>query len=134
MIGKELIGRESESVVIKIKSEEVRRFAEAIGVQFNDRVPATYIGTLIQANIPGVELNIPGIIHGEQKITYHRPLNVGDIITYKKSIKDVYERIGKLGRKTFVVIETNGYDLTGELVFSCSSVVIAPSKENEESN
>lgn len=134
MIGKELIGRESESVVIKIKSEEVRRFAEAIGVQFNDRVPATYVGTLIQANIPGVELNIPGIIHGEQKITYHRPLNVGDIITYKKSIKDVYERIGKLGRKTFVVIETNGYDLTGELVYSSSSVVIAPSKENEESN
>ena len=128
MIGKELIGRESELISLKIKPEDVRRFAEAIGVRFDDRVPATFVGTLIQANIPGVELPIPGMIHGEQKITYHRPLYVGDSLTYKKCIKDVYQRSGKQGTMTFVVIETIGYDLTGELVFSSSSVVIAPTK------
>lgn len=132
MIGKELIGRESEPIALKIRLEDVRRFAEAIGVRFDDRVPATFVGTLVQANIPGVELPFPGMIHGEQKITYYRPLNVGDSLIYKKSIKDVYEHSGKFGKKTFVVLETTGYDLAGELVFSSSSVLIAPSKEEGE--
>lgn len=132
MINKELIGRESEAIALKIRLEDVRRFAEAIGVRFDDRVPATFVGTLVQANIPGVQLPTPGMIHGEQRITYYRPLNVGDSLTYKKSIKDVYERSGKLGKNTFLVLETTGYDLTGELVFSSSSVLIQPSKEEGE--
>lgn len=129
MIGKNLIGCESEPAVFKIRPEEVRMFAEAIGVRFYNQVPETFIGRLIQINIPGVELNIPGIIHGEEKIVYHRSLKMGDTLTYKKCIKDVYERIGKQGTKTVVVIETNGYDLAGQLVFTSSSVVIAPTKE-----
>lgn len=134
MIGKELIGRESESVVLKIKFEEVRRFAEAIGIPFEGEVPATYVGTLLQANIPGFELTNPGMIHGAQKITYHRPLSVGDSITYKRCIQDVYERTSKLGKIIFVVLETFGYDLAGELVFSSNSTLITPVKEdgNEE--
>lgn len=129
MISKELIGLESELLPLKITLEDVRRFAEAIGIKFDNRVPATFVGTLVQANIPGVELPTPGMIHGEQKITYYRPLFVGDSLTYKKSIKDVYEREGKLGKKTFVVLETTGYDLAGELVFASSSILIASSKE-----
>lgn len=132
MISKELIGRESEAIALKIRLEDVRRFAEAIGVRFDGRVPATFVGTLVQANIPGVQLPIPGMIHGEQRITYYRPLNVGDSLTYKKSIKDVYEGRGKFGKNTFIVLETTGYDLTGELVFSSSSVLIQPSKEEGE--
>ncbi|AFQ42896.1 FAS1-like dehydratase domain-containing protein [Desulfosporosinus meridiei] len=132
MISKELIGRESEAIALKIRLEDVRRFAEAIGVRFDGRVPATFVGTLVQANIPGVQLPTPGMIHGEQRITYYRPLNVGDSLTYKKSIKDVYEGRGKFGKNTFIVLETTGYDLTGELVFSSSSVLIQPSKEEGE--
>jgi len=134
MIGKEFIGRESESVVLKIRFEEVRRFAEAIGIPFEGEVPTTYVGTLLKANIPGFELTTPGMIHGEQKITYHRPLAVGDSITYKRRIQDVYERTSKLGKIIFVVLETSGYDLTGELVFSSSSTIITPAKgdDNEE--
>lgn len=132
MISKELIGRESEPIALKIKLEDVRRFAEAIGVKFDNQVPPTFVGTLVQAHIPGVKLPVPGMIHGEQRITYYRPLNVGDSLTYKKSIKDIYERSGKLGKKTFVVLETTGYDLAGELVFSSSSVLIQASKEEGE--
>jgi len=131
MIGKEFIGRESESVVLKIKLEEVRRFAEAIGIPFAGEVPVTYVGTLLQANIPGFELTNPGIVHGEQNITYQRPLSVGDSLTYKRRIKDIYERIGKLGKITFVVLETIGSDLAGELVFSCSSTLFIPEKGSE---
>jgi len=128
MIGKEFIGRESESVVLKIRLEEVRRFAEAIGIPFDGEVPVTYVGTLLQANIPGLELTNPGMIHGEQKISYQRPVSVGDSLTYKRSIKDVYERNSKLGKLVHVVLETTGYDLAGELVFSSSATLINPVK------
>lgn len=135
MIGKELIGRESESVVLKIRLEEVRRFAEAIGIPFDGEVPLTYVGTLLQAHIPGFELTDPGMIHGEQKICYQRPLAIGDRLTYKRCLKDVYERTTKQGKIIFVVFETNGYDLAGELVFSSSSTIIksVEGDSNEES-
>ncbi|MDQ7096418.1 MaoC family dehydratase N-terminal domain-containing protein [Desulfosporosinus sp. PR] len=132
MLGKELIGRESESAVIKIRPDEVRRFAEATGVPFNDRVPPTFVGTLLQAPISGVELPVAGMIHGEQKITYYRQIRLGDSISYKRRVKDIYDRGGKLGKMTFVVLETIGQDLTGELVFSSSSILIAPAKEGAQ--
>lgn len=128
MIGKEFIGRESESVVLKIRLEEVRRFAEGVGIPFNGEVPVTYVGTLLQANIPGLDLSNSGMIHGEQKITYLRQLSVGDSLTYKRRIKDVYERTSKHGKIKLVIVETTGCDLAGELVFSCSSTLITPIK------
>lgn len=131
MIGKESIGLESEVLVLKIESEVVRRFAEATGTPFDDRVPPTFVVTLRQANIPGVELPIPGMIHGEQKITYRRQIQVGESLRCKRCIKDVYERVGKLGKMTFVVLETEGCDLAGELVFSSSSTLIAPAKRED---
>lgn len=128
MIGKEFIGLESEPVLLKIRSEVVQRFAEAAGIAFNERVPPTFVGTLMHGNIAGLELPMMGMIHGEQKFTYHRQLYVGDSLTYKRRVKDVYERVGKLGKMTFVVLETTGYDLMGELVFSSSSTLITPAK------
>ncbi len=126
MIWKELIGKESESVVIKLKPEAVRRFTEATGIPYSDQVPPTYVVTLAQPGIPGVELPLPGMIHGEQKMTYLRPLYVGESLTSKRRIMDVYERTGTLGRVTFIVIETSGFDLTGKLVFTSSSTLIDP--------
>jgi len=128
LIGKELIGRESQSVLLKIKQEDVRRFAEAAGITYDNRVPTTYVGTFIKANIEGFELRIPNVILGEQKISYCRPLVVGESIIYKRRIKDVYERIGKQGKKIFVVIETTGYDFSGEVIFSSTATLIAPEK------
>lgn len=128
MIGKELIGLESEPVLLHLQPEAGRRFAEAIGIPFDDQVPPTFVGTLMQASIPGIELPAPGMIHGEQKITYHRQLKIGETLKYKRFIKDVYDRVGKLGKMTFLVIETTGYDMTGELVFSSCSTLIAPAK------
>jgi len=128
MIGKELIGKESESVVIKFIPELVRRFTEATGIPYSDQVPPTYVVTLALGGIPGIELPLPGMIHGEQKMTYLRPLYVGESLTSKRRIMDVYERTSKLGRVTFVVIKTSGYDLTGDLVFTSSSTLIAPER------
>jgi len=128
MIGKELIGLESESIQLQILPEFGRRFAEAIGIPFGDQLPPTLVCTLKHAGFPGIQLPLPGMIHGEQKITYHRQLKIGETLTYKRCIKDVYDRVGKLGKMTFIVLETTGYDKVGELVFSSSSTMIAPAK------
>jgi len=128
MIGTESIGLESEILVFKFEPELVRRFAEATGTPFDDRVPPTFVVTLKQANIPEVELPIPGMIHGKQKITYGRQIEVGETLSCKRCIKDVYVRNGKLGKMTFIVLETTGHDSAGELVFSSSSTLIAPAK------
>lgn len=132
MIGKELIGQESEPVIFEIKTEDVNRFAKAVGIQFDDQVPATFVGTLIQSNIGGFEMPIPGMIHGEQEITYHRPIFIGDSLTYKRCIKDVYERTGKSGKLTFVVVETTGYNFSGELLFTSTSCLINPTPVRKE--
>lgn len=132
MIWKELIGRESESALLKIRQTDVRKFAEAAGIPYDDQVPTTYVGTLIKASIQGFELNIPNVILEEQKISYNRPLLMGDSITYKRRIKDVYERISMQGKRTFVLIETTGYDFSGALIFTSTSTLIAPEKRIDD--
>ncbi len=131
MISRELIGRESKPVVLRIEADAVRRFAEAAGMPFNNQVPPTFMGAFLAANISGVELPYPGMIHGEQKFTYYQPVSVRASITYSSCIKDVYERTGKLGKMTFVVLETKGRNPIGELVFTSTSTLIAPDKEGE---
>lgn len=132
IIGKELIGWESEALLVKIRQEDVRRFAEAAEIPWNDQVPTTYLETLIKANCKGLELGIPNLLLREQKISYRRPLLVGDSITYKRRIKDVYERIGKHGKTTFLLIETIGNNFSGELVFSSTSTLIAQEKRVDD--
>lgn len=131
VIDEQLIGLESRPVTAKITEERVRRFCEAIGVPFDGTVPPTFVGTLLEANIPGLELPLHGVIHGEQKFTYRQPLQIGDTVSYTRCIQKIFKRQGKLGMMTFLVIETKGYDLAGELKFTCSSTIIIPQRGQE---
>jgi hypothetical protein len=124
MIGKDLIGRESKPVRVRIEANTVRRFAEAAGIPFNNQVPPTFVSTFMESNIDGIDLMQHGAIHGEQKFTYYQPVSVGDYITYTCRIKDVFERSGKPGKMTFAVIETTGRDPMGEEVFTINTTVI----------
>lgn len=130
MITEELIGRESPPVAVKVTEEGVRRFAEAIGMPFDGTVPPTFIITLLEARIPGLDLPLEGAIHGEQKFIYHRPLQIGETYRYTRSVQNVYRRRGKLGEMIFVPVETRGTDLAGEPVFTAVSTVIIPHRED----
>ena len=46
------------------------------------------------------------ILHGEQEFEYHRPLVVGDVLSGKGTIVDVYEKDTESATMTFIVIET----------------------------
>lgn len=126
MIGKEDIGRESSPEVMVIHPELVQRFTEAIGIPYDHRVPSTFVATLRNGDFSGMNFPPPGTIHGEQTISYCRPLRIGEKFTYKRKIKDVYEKNGKSGKMTFVVLETIGLDLFGDRIFSSQSTLIIP--------
>lgn len=124
MISKDLIGRESKPVSVKIEDHIVRRFTEAVGIPFNHQVPPTFLGTFMEGSIDGIDLNQQGVIHGEQKFTYYQPVSVGEWLSYTRRITDVFQRTGKLGKMNFVVIETKGWNRAGELVFICTATLI----------
>ncbi|NMA69169.1 MAG: MaoC family dehydratase [Desulfitobacterium sp.] len=126
MIGKEDIGKESPPEVMVIRPELVRRFAEAIGIPYDHKVPPTFVTTLRFAKLSESDFPPPGTIHGEQVICYTRPLREGEKITYVRNIKDIYEKNGRSGKMTFVVVETIGSDVFGDQIFSSESTLIIP--------
>ena len=59
----------------------------------------------------GALMNKGGLVlHGEQEFIYHRPIQVGDVLTSRGEIKDLYEKQGSSGTMTFVVTETDWLD------------------------
>ena len=125
MISKEVIGRESEALTIHVEEAAVRIFAEAIGLPYDGEVPPTFVYTFRGGSVPGLNLPEKGLIHAGQKFIYYRPVKVGDVITYKRRVTDVFERLGKLGKMTFMVLEMEGRNSTGELIFTTTSTLIA---------
>lgn len=132
MIHKDIIGRVSKPVRVKIEAHAVRRFAEAVGIPFNSEVPPTFVGIFMGGEIEGLNLFQDGMIHGEQKFTYYQPVSVGDHIVYTRRIKDVFQRNGKLGRMTYMIIETMGCNLMGDPVYKISTTVIIPERGSDK--
>src|SRR5680860_741483 len=95
-----------------------------VRIPFGKRVPPTFLGALMQGGAEGLEAFQDGTVHGEQSITYHRPVEIGDCITCTRKVSDVYERTGKLGKMTLVVVDTKGLSADGKVVFESSSTVI----------
>jgi hydroxyacyl-ACP dehydratase HTD2-like protein with hotdog domain len=57
------------------------------------------------------------ILHGEQEFTYHRPIEVGDVLSGEGQVIDIYEKETGSAVMTFVVVETAWKDdKTGEPV------------------
>ena len=131
MTGQDLIGRESAPLTTRIEEDAVRRFAEAIGTPYSGLVPPTFVMTLKSSGIPGMDSSRAGMIHGTQEFNYYQPIEVGNVLTLTQRVKDVFQRAGKLGQMTFIVQETLGHNLVGELVFSSCSTLIVPEKEGK---
>jgi hypothetical protein len=130
-ISKDMIGRQGEPATRKIEAGDVRRFSEAIGIPYTEKVPPTFVITLRGGDFPGLDFSLAGVIHGKQEFTYYQPVFIGDILTCTQRIKDVYQRKGNLGEMTFVILETVGHNLAGELVFASCSTLISSEKGDE---
>jgi acyl dehydratase len=135
----EYVGKKSMKVKNTIEKGAVRKFAEAIGdagpilideksVDFSrhgkNSVPPTFPVTLDYGTIPGLLLPSKGLIHGEQRFHYKRPLSIGEEINCHLELKDYFEKSGHSGKMSFLVFAQYGEDNNENLIFSTERVLI----------
>jgi acyl dehydratase len=135
----EFVGSRSEPVRNLVERGAVRRFAEAIAdpsplyvdedVAEQSRygniiAPPTFPRTFDYGRIEGLNLPPAGLIHGEFRISYERPLLVGEEIVCSMQLKDSYDKQGRRSLLGFLVFERTGESLDGERVFTTNDVVV----------
>jgi len=135
----EFVGLSSEPVRNLVERGAVRRFAEAIAAPsplYVDEdaarssrygrllAPPTFPRTFDYGRIEGLELPPAGLIHGEFRISYERPLLVGQEILCRMQLKDSYDKRGSRGLLGFLVFERTGADSDGQLVFTTNDIVV----------
>ena len=139
MLYAEFVGSRSEPVRNLVERGAVRRFAEAIAdpspLYVDEEVagrsrygnllaPPTFPRTFDYGRIEGLDLPSAGLIHGEFRISYERPLLVGEELMCSMQLKDSYDKQGRGGLLGFLVFERTGESLDGERVFTTNDVVV----------
>ncbi|HTT71218.1 MAG TPA: MaoC family dehydratase N-terminal domain-containing protein [Anaeromyxobacteraceae bacterium] len=141
MLEKSLIGRESEPLVQEVEKGAIRRFVEATGdpnpiyVDEEAARAAGYRGIVAPPTFPAVlsvnerfrhslDLGTRTLLHSEQQFEYGRPLLAGERVTVKTRVADVQERAGASGPMDILVLEGEGYDPQGALLFRAREVLV----------
>ncbi len=139
MLYEALVGERSAPVTNTVEREAVRRFAEAIADPsplYRDEemakksrygrllAPPTFPRTFDYGRIEGLELPSAGLIHGEFRISYGRPLLVGDEVLCRLELKDSYDKHSRRGLLGFLLFERTGEDLDGTRVFTANDTVV----------
>ena len=134
-----LIGQKSNKVKNLVESGLVKRFAESIGdphpIYMDEETgkqsryganiaPPTFPRVFDYGTIEQLDLPKKGLIHGEQKYHYARPLLVGEEVYCWTEIKDYYEKAGSNGLMGFLVTKRIGEDTEGNFLFSEESAII----------
>jgi acyl dehydratase len=127
------VGHRSEAVVNVVEKGAVRKFAEAIGDPnplYRDEeaaqasrygrllAPPTFPRTFEYGEVEGMGPPGQGLIHGEHKIRYERPLFVGEEVLCYAEVKDYYEKEGREGTLGFLISERVGESPEGERIFT----------------
>ena len=139
MLYEGLVGRSSEPVKNRVGRGAVRRFAEAIAdpspLYVDEQAaresrygrllaPPTFPRTFDYGKIEGLELPSAGLIHGEFRVSYERPLLVGDELLCRLKLKASYDKEGRRGLLGFLVFERTGESAEGGLIFTTEDVVV----------
>lgn len=129
LIPRELIGHESEDILIEIERGAIRRFAEAVGdtteACLRGEIAPPSFPTTIRIPIPGLTYDLARVLHAGQEYRYERPIHAGDRLRCRSRLQDVYQREGRLGQMTFFIVDLEGRSAdNGEPVFTGRSTVI----------
>ncbi|WP_326543332.1 MaoC family dehydratase N-terminal domain-containing protein [Pseudorhodoferax sp.] len=143
MIDKKWIGHELPASVLPIERTRLQFFAKAIGETdpaYTDTTAARDAG---YADLPApptflfaaeldsgantqllADLDIPlaRLLHGEQSFVYHRAACVGDTVTVRSRIEDIYAK--KNGALEFVVKASRATNQDGALVAEMRTVLV----------
>lgn len=143
MIDKKWIGHELEASELPIERSRLRFFAKAIGEDdpiYTDCVAARAAGYpdlpapptfLFAAELDSgatyrmlelLSIPVAKLLHGEQSFTYRKPVCVGDTVTVRSHIEDIYDK--KNGALEFVVRGSRATNQAGELVAEMRTVLV----------
>ena len=148
MLDKNAIGRSSPPTLNEVEKGAIRRFAEALG-DFNPMYydeeyaraagyptivapptfPASFHSAADLRELLGV--GIKSLLHAEQAFEYARPSFAGDRVYASTRVAEGLHRTGPEGMKDVAVIEDEGRDEEGNLVFKARrTLVVRASKES----
>lgn len=124
----DLVGRESDVVLFEVERGAIRKFADAV----QDQTPACVRGdvapptfpTTFRMTIPGLTFDLARVLHGAQEYRYERPLRAGDRVRCRTRVADTYQRKGRLGEMTFLILVMDGTDESGSPVFTGTTTAI----------
>ena len=127
-LSSDLIGRESETVLFEVERGAIQKFADAVQDQTpecvrGDLAPPTF-PTTFRMTIPGLTFDLARVLHGSQEYRYERPLRAGDRVQCRVRVADVYQRKGRLGEMTFLILAMDGSDESGNPIFSGTTTAI----------
>jgi acyl dehydratase len=148
MLDKNAIGRSSPPTLNEVEKGAIRRFAEALGdynpIYYDEEYarasgyptivapptfPASFHSAADLRELLGV--GIKSLLHAEQAFEYERPILAGDRIYVATKVSEILERLGPAGRMDVAVIEDEGRDEEGNLVFKARrTLVVRASKES----
>lgn len=135
----QLIGKQSEPVLNWVERGAVRKFAQAISdpnpLYIDEKTalrsrwggliaPPTFPITFDYGTIPDLTLPTSGLIHGEQRFHYTRPLRIGERVRCHASLENAYEKQGSRGLLTFLVISRESHDEEGVAVCTMHAALI----------
>ena len=123
------VGVEGPPVTATVEAGHVRRFAEAIGddnPRWQKEAPPTFLVALAGASmhLDDAEDFGKGWLNGGNRFEYFAPVMVGDDITARSHVADVYDKSGSSGEMLFIVFETQYTNQRGELVAKVRGTVI----------
>ena len=115
------IGVNGPEVTAPVEAGHVRRFVEAIGdpnPRWAHEAPPTFLVALAPASLHlnDAEDYGKGWLNGGNRFQYFAPVLIGDQITAKGRIVDVFDKAGSTGNLLFIVFETDYTNQGGELV------------------
>ncbi|HCF60476.1 MAG TPA: MaoC family dehydratase [Myxococcales bacterium] len=134
MLDRRLIGKSPAPVVCEVEKGAIRSFAKALGddnpLHHDEEAaraagysgllaPPTFASTLTTGLDPLAALDIGArsVLVAEQSFEHHRPLCAGDKLLVSSRIVDIYERLGPGGSLDVAVVEDEGRDERGGLVY-----------------
>jgi N-terminal half of MaoC dehydratase len=123
------IGVDGPEVTSPVEAGHVRRFVEAIGdpnPRWTREVPPTFLVALapVSLHLSDAEEYGKGWLNGGNRFEYFAPVMIGDEITSKGRVVDVYDKAGSSGNMLFIIFETDYTNQRGELVAKVRGTMI----------
>lgn len=123
------IGVEGPPVTATVEAGHVRRFVEAIGddnPRWKKEAPPTFLVALAGASmhLDDAEDFGKGWLNGGNRFEHFAPVLIGDVLTARGRVADVYDKSGSSGDMLFIVFETEYTNQRGALVAKVRGTLI----------